>query len=323
MKTNTHQQNMIKKLDLRACLFYLNWLQSNKNITINRVNKQECESCRREISHALNSYFPNEHERMEVIALLEAAYDENILPIDSFDWLTKNERATFWLWAYICQIDDFTLFGLFFSTDPARYKNLYHYFTLSLSPSNHQERLELIIQFFDNVFISAPPVSYVKKHVMEKLKEHWKSIYSRPMPLKWLPNEEEAIRWAWEHLQKCQQKKLSPPDELVIRTRIISPGLTTWFTPLNSSERLLALRAALDLWDDAPDTKHLFLLNLNKAWNQQKLRQSRTDKKALNTYLKNETKQRLDFMAAQQNIRISEMLEKLINERYYTDFDNS
>ncbi|MCW9331534.1 hypothetical protein N5I42_27440, partial [Klebsiella pneumoniae] len=64
---------------------------------------------------------------------------------------------------------------------------------------------------------------------------------------------------------------------------ISTPGMSTWFTPLSHSERNLALRTAIDLWDDAPDTKRLFLLNLNKAWNQQKLRQSRTDKKALNT----------------------------------------
>ncbi|EBT1279573.1 hypothetical protein CIT83_27550, partial [Salmonella enterica] len=53
-----------------------------------------------------------------------------------------------------------------------------------------------------------------------------------------------------------------------------------------------------------------------KAWNQQKLRQSRTDKKALNTYLKNETKMRLDILATHYNMRISDVLEKLINEHY-------
>ena len=86
--------------------------------------------------------------------------------------------------------------------------------------------------------------------------------------------------------------------------------------PLSHSERNLALRTAIDLWDDAPDTKRLFLLNLNKAWNQQKLRQSRTDKKALNTYLKNETKTRLDFMAERSGVLISDMLEMLINDHY-------
>ncbi|EMX6282455.1 hypothetical protein AAHD08_000489 [Providencia rettgeri] len=323
MKTNTHQQNMIKKLNLRACLFYLNWLQAIKQIPINQVNKQESESCRRAINQAIYQYFPNENDRMNVLIELESAYDENILPIDSFNWLKQDERAAFWLWGYLCKVDDYKL-GINPPQPPQNAianENWYGRLNLSFSASNHHERITLIISFFDEILIANTSACYLKKQIMAKLKEQWAVIYSRPIPLKWLPDEEEVVLWAWQHLQKCQQERLLPPT--AVNISMIPPGLTTWFTPLNSSERLLALRTALDLWDDAPDTKRLFLLNLNKAWNQQKLRQSRTDKKALNTYLKNETKQRLDFMAAQQNIRISEMLEKLINERYYTDFDSN
>lgn len=149
---------------------------------------------------------------------------------------------------------------------------------------------------------------------MDRLKDQWKNIYSKPVPLKWLPDEEEAVLWAWNSLKSLQEERNAPTGGLSFM--LSSPGLSTWFTPLNHSERNLALRAAIDLWDDAPDTKRLFLLNLNKAWNQQKLRQSRTDKKALNTYLKNETKMRLDFMAERSGVRISDMLETLINDHY-------
>ena len=185
---------------------------------------------------------------------------------------------------------------------------------LSLSPVSHQERIDIIVTLFDSIFVSTPPVTHLKKQVLEKLKDRWKIIYSKPLPLKWLPDEEDAVLWAWNNLQKVQQEKVSNIGGLFMS--LSTPGLTTWFTPLSYSERYLALRTALDLWDDAPDTKRLFLLNLNKAWNQQKLRQSRTDKKALNTYLKNETKMRLDFMAERSGVRISDMLETLINDHY-------
>lgn len=122
-------------------------------------------------------------------------------------------------------------------------------------------------------------------------------------------------------MQKIQQEK--PATLAGLSFSLSSQELTTWFTPLSHHERCLALRAALDLWDDAPDTKRLFLLNLNKAWNQQKLRQSRTDKKALNTYLKNETKMRLDILATHYNMRISDVLEKLINEHYRQELSPS
>ncbi len=104
------------------------------------------------------------------------------------------------------------------------------------------------------------------------------------------------------------------PDRLASITSL--SNLTDWFVPQNHAERLLAIRASLDLWDNAPDNKQLFLLNLNKAWNQRKLRQSRTDKKALNSYLKNETKLQLDKLAVHYGIRISDVLDKLITEHY-------
>ncbi|PWI77082.1 hypothetical protein DEO48_26270, partial [Enterobacter sp. CGMCC 5087] len=177
-----------------------------------------------------------------------------------------------------------------------------------------QERIHILIAFFDNIYISTPPVNHLKRQVMDRLKDQWKGIYSKPVPLKWLPDEEEAVLWAWNSLKSLQEERNAPGIGLSLN--ISTPGMSTWFTPLSHSERNLALRAAIDLWDDAPDTKRLFLLNLNKAWNQQKLRQSRTDKKALNTYLKNETKTRLDFMAERSGVRISDMLETLINDHY-------
>ncbi|WP_242664692.1 hypothetical protein [Escherichia marmotae] len=144
---------------------------------------------------------------------------------------------------------------------------------------------------------------------MENLKQKWKTVFARPLPLKWLPvNDEDTVLWAWESLKKHQSGTFDSFGNT-------GPLLTQWFSPVSHSERVLALQAALDIWD-APDSRRLFLLNLNKAWNQQKLRKSRTDKKAINTYLKNDTKTRLDLMAEHNRLRIGDMLEKLINEYY-------
>ncbi|EPY8428582.1 hypothetical protein VC636_24650 [Citrobacter freundii] len=244
---------------------------------------------------------------------METARDENILPLESFDWLEQDERATFWLWAYICKAGDYEL-GIDKPANAEFGKNWYQRMNLSVSPTSHQERINIIISFFDNIIIPTPPVNHLKRQVMDRLKDQWKNIYSKPAPLKWLPNEEDAVLWAWNSLKSLQEERNAPTIGLSLN--ISTPGMSTWFTPLSHSERNLALRTAIDLWDDAPDTKRLFLLNLNKAWNQQKLRQSRTDKKALNTYLKNETKTRLDFMAERSGVRISDMLEMLINDHY-------
>ncbi|UAN41009.1 hypothetical protein KGP24_00470 [Enterobacter sp. JBIWA008] len=304
-------QGIIKSRDVRVCGFYADWLMTNNRIDTRNVPRQDADSCRKVLNELINQYIPDKEQQIRLLQEMEMSREENILPLESFDWLRQDERATFWLWGYLCKVSDEEL-GIPRNGNKLYSPNWYTHFRLSMTPASHRERLDIIGHLFDRIIVASPPVTYFKKMLMERLKDKWKMIYSKPLPLKWLPDEEEAVLWAWNNLSKTQQ--ISTLEELSLN--INSGGLTTWFTPLSHTERNLALRAALDLWVDAPDSKRLFLLNLNKAWNQQKLRQSRTDKKALNTYLKNETKTRLDFMAERSGVRISDMLEMLINEHY-------
>ena len=81
----------------------------------------------------------------------------------------------------------------------------YQRLNLSLSPTNHQDRINLIIAFMDELIFPAPPVMHRKKTLMENLKQKWKTVFARPLPLKWLPvNDEDAVLWAWESLKKHQ-----------------------------------------------------------------------------------------------------------------------
>ncbi|MBF8106388.1 hypothetical protein I1A46_14785 [Serratia liquefaciens] len=310
---NDGRQTPVKSRDIRICHFYLDWLGINKNIRPEGINRQDAGNCHHAVNQLINQYYPDKEQQNRLMTEMNTACDENILPAEHFDWLEHDERAAFWLWGYLYTVGDLTL-GISSSRDARYDENWYQFLQLSKSPASHQERMQLLFNFFDWIIIPAPPVNHLKSQVMDRLKDQWKNIYSKPVPLKWLPVEEEAVLWAWNSLKSLQEERNAPTGGLSFM--LSSPGLSTWFTPLNHSERNLALRAAIDLWDDAPDTKRLFLLNLNKAWNQQKLRQSRTDKKALNTYLKNETKMRLDFMAERSGVRISDMLETLINDHY-------
>jgi hypothetical protein len=304
------RQGPIKAHNLRVCGFYADWLQKNYNINTTGIPRQDAENFRQASKKLIAQRIQDKEEQHRLLSEMEKACSENIFPLEDFAWLQQDERATFWLWGYICCVYDKVLeFPL--SSDVIYQPQPYHCLGLNESPSSHQERMDSIILFFDKITFSPTPVGNYKIWSLEGLKKTWKTIYSKPLPLKWLPNEDEAVLWAWNKLKQRQAENGS-----------VLPGnyridiLTAWFTPLSHDERHLALRAALDLWDNAPDSKQLFLLNLNKAWNQQKLRKSRIDKKALNTYLKNDTKTRLDLMAEQSGLRISDLLEKLINEHY-------
>ncbi|WPU21957.1 hypothetical protein RI049_18165 [Cedecea neteri] len=310
---NDGRKTPVKSRDIRICHFYLDWLGTNKNIRPEGINRQDAENCHQAVNQLINQYYPDREQQDRLLSEINAACDENILPAERFDWLERDERAAFWLWSYLCTVGDHQL-GISSSRDARYNQNWYQLLQLNQSPASHQERMQLIVNFFDLIIIPTPPVNHLKHQVMDRLKDQWKIIYNKPQPLKWLPDEEEVVLWAWNSLKSLQEEKNALAGGLSFM--LSSPGLSTWFTPLSHAERCLALRGAIDLWDDAPDTKRLFLLNLNKAWNQQKLRQSRTDKKALNTYLKNETKMRLDFMAERSGVRISDMLETLINDHY-------
>lgn len=314
-KDNDIRQFPLKTSDLRTSVFYLKWLDLNERLRTDDFNRQDAESCRQAANKLINENCSDKEKKAALVRDIEAASNENILPPQYFEWLKNDERATFWLWAYLCNRSDYKIsFSRANDLESAPRKDWYQKFKLSFSPMNHQERIECIIDFFDFEIIDTPLFKNPKKTKMERIKGEWKVIYNKPLPLKWLPDEEDSVLWAWNQLKEIQEVKRNFFSERGSNNVIY--GLTTWFKPLNFTERNLALRAAIDLWSDAPDSKKLFLLNLNKAWNQQKLRKSRTDKKALNTYLKNETKRRLDLLAEHHGIRISDMLEKLINDAY-------
>ncbi|MGJ7350505.1 hypothetical protein [Morganella morganii] len=302
---------LIKSSALRECLFYATWLAVNKGIDISNIPRNDASSCRLVLNEIINQYIPNKVEQKSLLSQMDINKDANILPIDCFDWIEKSERVAFWLWAYLCYAND-SDFDFGYNNDQF---NWYHRVGLFPSSSSHQERVNKIIYFFDTIYTPTYPIYRLKANEMEKIKGKWALVLNQQEPLKWLPSDNEsAIAWAWDSLCKFQSK--NNPSLLDSNSFQTGLRLTNWFVPLNHSERNLALRAALDLWGDALDSKKLFLLNLNKSWNQQKLRQSRIDKKALNTYLKNETKKRLDFIADNSSCRISDVLEKIINEYY-------
>lgn len=297
--------------DIRVCHFYLNYLNKYKNIPQENCNWQDAHSCMMAVNRMVIRYSPDKHQQEQLLAETEAACGENILPREAFEWINENERTAFWLWGYLRQNGDYAT-GLYPpENNTGNFRNWYHRLNLSDSPRNHQERMLLITRFFDGIFV--PTGQGLKNRVMEQLKNKWKGILNQPEPVKWLPDDEASVSWVWDTLKK-HQEPATPAPALMLPWEV--PGLTTWFTPMSHAEKLLAVRAAFDLWDEQPDSKRLFLLNLNKAWNQRKLRQSRTDKKALNTYLKNDTRMRLDILAAHYDMRISDVLEKLINEHY-------
>ncbi|MHA7844743.1 hypothetical protein [Serratia sp. D1N4] len=300
--------NPIQKVDLRVGQFYTRYLRSFQDVTLGVFNEQSAESCQNVVNSAIKNYFSDKSQANDFLQGMYEACGENILSRDEFNWLERDPRATFYIWVYLCDVSDKHL-----GIDPNEEGNWYRRLDLSLSPSSHNERLNLIISLFDLIPVYPPAKKGVKRRLLENIKNKWKGILNGPKPLKWLPpDDKEGCQWVWEKL-RGRERSNSYIESLIPELR----RLEFWFTPLSPEECYLAAVAAFDSWGTQHlDSKKLFLLNLNKAWNQRKLRQSRTDKKALNSYLRNQTKSRLDELAEYYGMRISDVLEKLINDHY-------
>lgn len=196
----------VKSRDIRICNFYLDWLEYNKNIRPKGVNRQDAGNCHHVVNQLINQYSPDKEQQNSLMAEMNTACDENILPAENFDWLERDVRAAFWLWGYLCETSDYQL-GIPRSRDAPLEHNWYQFLQLNKSPASHQERMELLFNFFDWIIVPAPPVNHLKNQVMDRLKDQWKNIYSKPAPLKWLPDEEEAVLWAHGTvLNRCRMK---------------------------------------------------------------------------------------------------------------------
>lgn len=65
--------------------------------------------------------------------------------------------------------------------------------------------------------------------------------------------------------------------------------------------------------------KKIFLININKAWNQQKQREKLKNKKAINTYIDEKSKEKLDQLSEKNNMTLNKMIEYLIDKEFKLD----
>lgn len=74
--------------------------------------------------------------------------------------------------------------------------------------------------------------------------------------------------------------------------------------------------AKMDLWDVSPEAKALFLKKASASWSQKKHRDSRKGKKAINCYIDEKSRKRLDLLAKAKRRNISEMLGDIIDDAF-------
>lgn len=244
----------------------------------------------------------NEEKDKSIRLLLDEA-KQGLLPLGELGWIEGSDRASYWVWVTLSR------YQFYAAPNPPVFQPAqgqqplltlqYNQLNLKASPSSSQERFEEVVRFFDRV---NQPLDW-QQALVAHLKFQWAQIFNSRKPFSWLkPDDEDQIRWAWEYLSK--------PKLGASRPSVFA------FTPTGPIEMYLAIYAAFDSWDAAPDSKRLFLNDFNKAWQQKKHRDSRQGKKVCNLVLREEVKQKLDDMAAARGMKLNQLVETLIENEH-------
>ncbi|HFL7618018.1 TPA: hypothetical protein ACG45F_004600, partial [Escherichia coli] len=95
-------ENYLKGInDIRACNFFLRCLYM-KNMAIKNIDYyNDIRSCKRVIIQAFDSTNISGQDKDNLCKEIETAIEKEILPLDEFDWVKNDERAAFWICAYL------------------------------------------------------------------------------------------------------------------------------------------------------------------------------------------------------------------------------
>ncbi|RJT19514.1 hypothetical protein [Buttiauxella izardii] len=288
----------------RFCQSYLRFIKiQNTNVDISLLDNPGFNSFFNYTSDIIKTFRMSEKERIDFVVRMRSYANDLIIEDSYFEWV-KNDYAIYFLWMY------FFLNPLGSTTNavfcPAEYGKLYidnkAYQHLNYnSPSNNTERLNAVISHIDSLHLSKNQ----KCSAIYMAKEAWGKQNSLISKMKFLDikNQEQSI-WLWEYITNFINNK---PQVIYFES----------VKPFDSRDKhFLAVGILLAHSFNKPAVAELAIMSATKAWNQKKYRDSVKNKKALNTYISTTAKDKLDKLASANNVKINEMLEKLINDEY-------
>ena len=307
----------VRSKDGRVCRFYAQYLAHKFPGEFPACDPGNAENCLRNVNSFLEDKYTLEFLHNLEVNELEIMAGYAILPDEAFAWLKNNERATFWLWAVIYLDTHNHAPFIFPNPEPSPIRkpawqtnntklNTYKALGLGESPPTHQARLSLLKDYFDGAH--SLNQQGVKMAHMETLKQQWLDNYRQPQRFTWLnADDEEQCRWFWSRIK---EKQAEIPGKTL--------PITQFFTPSSPRDYYLASLTAWDLWQAPEDSRELFKSRVNHAWHQQKQKEKyrQDDKKAINTYVRKDVKEMLDTLSREYNLRLSDVLEMLITEKY-------
>ncbi|UXK08312.1 hypothetical protein N5094_18305 [Shewanella putrefaciens] len=248
----------------------------------------------------------------ELAKLKEKFEREEQLQPDEFKWLDKKEER-FWNWAwsflavysqpmnnYLEQgVHAFT--GYAYGSSMDNYRSDYPVIRINDRAFDRDVTdLTKRIEQIKLAFKSGEADLQSQRQIIQLIHHLWKPIFINKTIIKWLKiNNQIQIDWVWDYLQALE----NPPHQ------------NTLWLPSSDAEKYSVIISFFDLIEQ-DDTKQLLTIKIKKAWSQKKFRDKSEGKKAYSISMSAKTKTRLDQLADHYELKITDLIEKLIQDAH-------
>ncbi|NVK72363.1 MAG: hypothetical protein HWE24_02695 [Oceanospirillaceae bacterium] len=281
----------------RECAFYADFLVKNIRSASAKNLRGESQVERLEkLNNELQNLISKNRAPQNFASQMRSAFKATQLPISYFRWLDKkNERLCNWAWCYLKSHSKKP------NTDEEQTDNIENSFLLLYEKAFNTERENSADRYNDviDAFYLGEADSQQQEALLEKLKDKWQDIRFNETLVNWLEDNNPAQwMWAWSYLQNITQRPLE----------------NAWI-PTTAVEKKAAVIATIDLSDNV-DRKALIIDKMKKAWSQKKFREKSSGKKPYSISMTLNTKQKLNALAEENNMKINEMVEYLVRNEY-------
>lgn len=281
----------------RECAFYTDYLlKTIRGSSAKNLRGDSLAERLKKLNEELDSLINKNRAPKNFASQMRTAFKATQLPSHYFRWIDKkDERLCNWLWCYLKthtkQTDTATTTTAVHSTEFSRLSEK----AFSDDRDSTSDRyMDILSAFYDGEADTEQ-----QQALLDLLKAKWQDIRFNESVVNWLePNNPSQWAWAWAYLQNISQRPLEQ----------------AWM-PTSDTEKKAVVIATLDLSDNV-DRKALIIDKMKKAWSQKKFREKSSGKKPYSISMTLNTKQKLNALAEERNMKINEMIEYLVRSEY-------
>ena len=281
----------------RECDFYTDYLLRNiRSASLKNLRGNSLAERVKKLNEELENLINKKRAPQNFSTQMRTAFKSSQLPSSYFRWIDKKEeRLCNWVWCYLKSITK--NLEAESEQDPKRENQ----FLLLSGKAFNTERNNAADRHIDilDAFYNGEADIQQQQDLLEELKAKWQEIRFNETIVNWLEeNNPSQWTWAWSYLQNITQRPLEQ----------------AWI-PTSEAEKKAAVIATIDLSDNV-DRKALIIDKMKKAWSQKKFREKSSGRKPYSISMTLNTKQKLNALAEEKNMKINEMVEYLVRNEY-------